>query len=243
MCENLEHFVRRLSYFSVDGRPFFAVRVLVSSSSGKSFILEKQDVWLSRENTSSTQGLILHIPLAPVLRRWGSFYTLSSEKWYAVIPSVVFSVLARSHFLKFCQFWKLSKMQKNFPFFWGFLVAWSKNACLFSRKMGHKDEEEEKVDWKKKTDFSSIFFFLCSSSKGVWSASLFSKCGTWQPDPVEMSSTQGSAKPKGKFILIFHGWNQNSITKGISTFFKKGFQKWLYAPWCAISASLLLIRV
>ena len=225
MCENLEHFVRRLSYFSADERPFFAVRVLVSSSSGKSFILEKQDVWLSRENTSSTQGLILHIPLAPVLRRWGSFYTLSLEKWYAVIPSVVFSVLARSHFLKFCQFWKLSKMQKNFPFFWGFLVAWSKNACLFYRKVcGIKMKKRKKVDWKK-TDFSSIFFFLCSSSKGVWSASLFSKCGTWQPDPVEMSSTQGSAKPKGKFILIFHhyGWNQISITIGMGypLFFKK----------------------
>ena len=156
--------MRRLSYFSVHGRPFFAVRVLVSSSSGKSFILEKQDVWLSRENTSSTQGLILHIPLAPVLRRWGSFYTLSLENWYAVIPtvlpSVVFSVLARSHFLKFCQFWKLSKMQKNFPFFWGFLVAWSKNACLFSRKVcGIKMKKKREESWLEKNRFFINFLF------------------------------------------------------------------------------------
>lgn len=141
-------------------------------------------------------------------------------------------------------------MQKNFPFFWGFLVAWSKNACLFSRKVcGIKmKKKRKKVDWKK-TDFSSIFFFLCSSSKGVWSASLFSKCGTWQPDPVEMSSTQGSAKPKGKlkFILIFHhyGWNQNSITLGVTTFLEKAFKNGNhikiglpYPPWCARSTWL-----
>ena len=92
------------------------------------------------------------------------FYTLSLEKWYAVIPtvlpSVVFSVLARSHFLKFCQFWKLSKMQKNFPFFWGFLVAWSKNACLFSRKVcGIKMKKKREESWLEKNRFFINFLF------------------------------------------------------------------------------------
>ena len=154
--------------------------------------------------------------LYPIFGEMVCRYTVSSFFRACSIPfSKVLSIL------------KVVKDAEKLSFFLrlsGCLIK--KRVSFLQKSVWHKDEEEKKVDWKK-TDFSSIFFFLCSSSKGVWSASLFSKCGTWQPDPVEMSSTQGSAKPKGKFILIFHhyGWKQNSITIRIPTFFKKRFQK------------------
>lgn len=72
------------------------------------------------------------------------FYTLSLEKWYAVIPSVVFFRACSIPFSKVLSILKVVKDAEKLSFFWGFLVAWSKNACLFSRKVWHKDEEEKK---------------------------------------------------------------------------------------------------
>ena len=157
MCENLEQyllFLRRLSYFSA--RLSRCVSWFLFPS-GKSFILEKQDVWLSWENTS-TQGLILHIPLALVLCRWGFIPYLWYKNGMPLYHPPLAELPARSHFLKFCQFWKLSKMQKNFPFF---LLRLS--GCLIKKRVSFLCSikmKREKVDWKKKRFFINFLLPL-----------------------------------------------------------------------------------
>ena len=51
-------------------------------------------------------------------------------------------------------------------------------------------------------DLSSIWslfiWFSFSYSKGVRGPAIFAKCGTWQPDPIEVPSSEGSANTEGE---------------------------------------------
>ena len=76
----------------------------------------------------------------------------------------------------FCQFSKLSKMQKK-----SWLLRWHDHSPLFP---------------------------LFSLTEGVRGASILTECRTWQPNPIEVPSTQRSAKTKGENddLLTFVNW-------------------------------------
>ena len=62
------------------------------------------------------------------------------------------------------------------------------------------------VTWSQKPLY--LLFPIFSLTEGVRGASILTECRTWQPNPIEMPSTQRSAKTKGENddLLTFVNW-------------------------------------
>ena len=98
------------------------------------------------------------------------------------VEIMYFSVLDLDIFPSFKTFYKSQRFKKC-------------RTSLLSQLFGH-------ASFAGRQDLSSIWslfiWFSFSYSKGVRGPAIFAKCGTWQPDPIEVPSSEGSANTEGE---------------------------------------------